>query len=67
MHLSDDEEDTYDCENTPWYPIRSTWPPCLAMLIAWYCIRGLRPMSPRTKIWTDAFGLEAGPLPVGED
>lgn len=23
------------------------------MLDAWYCIRGLRPMSPRTRTWTE--------------
>ena len=32
--------------------MRSTYPPCLAMLSAWYCIRGLRPMSPRTRTCT---------------
>ena len=33
--------------------MRSTRPPCLAMLSAWYCIRGDLPTSPSTKIWTD--------------
>jgi hypothetical protein len=36
----------------PLYPIRSTWPPCFAILRAWYCMRGLRPMSPSTTICT---------------
>src|SRR5277367_2592667 len=30
-----------------------TEPPCCAMLRAWYCMRGLRPMSPSTRTCTD--------------
>lgn len=41
----------------PWYPITSTRPPCFAMLMAWYCIRGLLPISPRTSTWTETSGL----------
>lgn len=26
------------------------------MLSAWYCMRGLRPMSPRTRTWTVVLG-----------
>jgi hypothetical protein len=40
----------------PLYPITSTLPPCFAILIAWYCIRGLRPISPRTSTWTEILG-----------
>jgi len=45
----------------PLYPITSTLPPCFAILIAWYCIRGLRPMSPRTSTWTEILGSLAEP------
>ncbi len=34
----------------------STLPPCFAILIAWYCIRGLLPISPRTSTWTEILG-----------
>ena len=37
----------------------STLAPCFAMLIAWYCIRGLLPMSPRTSTWTEILGSSA--------
>jgi hypothetical protein len=48
-----------EVEFLPLYPMTSTLPPCLAMLIAWYCIRGLRPTSPRTSTWTEILGSSA--------
>ena len=41
--------------------MRFTLPPCLAMLKAWYVMRGLRPMSPRTRTWTTTPLPEEGP------
>lgn len=39
-------------DKIPRYPTRCTCPPWSAILRAWYCIRGLRPRSPRTTTWT---------------
>ena len=36
-------------KNIPRYPIICKRPPCFAILRAWYCMRGLLPMSPRTR------------------
>jgi hypothetical protein len=49
----------------PLYPTKSTSPPFRAMESAWYCIRGLRPMSPRTRTTTRGFASLLGVYRVG--
>lgn len=54
----------YEWHQLPQYPMISTWPPPRAMLNAWYCMRGLRPISPSTRTCAVVFvSVETSPLP----